>query len=521
MSAVKWAFVMSWGPNVIATLLTFVLAAYLGKENYGLVGIALLYITFAKIFLEGGFDAAIVQRQNLEPEHLDAVFWLTMSMSVGLMVLTWICSPFLARFYDLPELQRVLNLESFILLFQGLTVVQQSLLEKQLDFKSLAIRSNVSTLLGGLLGLGLAIKGYGVYALVWEDLGAAVVRVVLLWRLGHWRPRLRFSFKHIKDLASFSLLVMLAQVGTFVQRRSDALLVGAFFGAAAVGIYQMADQLINLVIEMTIRPLIIVVLPHFSRLQSNIPELRKSVLNCLRTSAMATVPVLAILAGCAYLICGALSALKNDWMPAIHVIQVLSIVGAARAITLLTGPLMQSLNRPRPFMVLSWGLAILNTVAFCIAGWWLGSYENIEIQAVGVAAMRAAVFCVIYTPICMYIVMKICDISVTQIVKSCVPAILSSGLVFGIGIMVSRVLHWSELSRHWPGKLWVTRLIELAIGGGVTTLVAVSLMILVDPTVKKFLLSRIVGKKAKPRIVEEQPEIYIGDLQKPASETVA
>ncbi len=209
MSAVKWAFLMSWGPNVIATLLTFVLAAYLGKENYGLVGIALLYITFARILLEGGFGAAIVQRQDLEPEHLDAVFWLTMSMSAGLMMLTWIASPILARFYELPELQRVLNLESFILLFQGLTVVQQSLLEKQLDFKSLAIRSNISTLLGGLLGLGLAVKGYGVYALVWEDVGAAMVRLVLLWRLGHWRPRLKFSWYHIKDLLAFSVFVLM------------------------------------------------------------------------------------------------------------------------------------------------------------------------------------------------------------------------------------------------------------------------------------------------------------------------
>src|SRR4051794_11341810 len=92
-SAVKRAFVMTWGPNIVAGLLTFVLAAKIGRESYGLVGVALLYISFLQIFLESGLGAAIVQRKNLDPEHLDAVFWITLVFSLSLTAITWVLGP--------------------------------------------------------------------------------------------------------------------------------------------------------------------------------------------------------------------------------------------------------------------------------------------------------------------------------------------------------------------------------------------------------------------------------------------
>ncbi len=512
---------MNWGPNVIATLLTFVLAAYLGKEKYGLVGIALLYISFARIFLEGGLGAAIVQRKDLDPEHLDAVFWITLTFSFALTLLTWAASPFLAEFYQLPELQRVLNYEAFILPLQGLTVVQESLLEKKLDFKSLAIRSNVSTLIGGLVGLAVAVTGFGVWALVWEDLVAAVVRVVLLWRLGTWRPRMRFSLPHIKELAGFSLYVMIAQIGTFVQRRSDAMLVGAFFGAAAVGIYQMADRLINLVIEMMTRPVILVVLPHFSRMQDNLVELRKSVINCLKTSAMLTIPLLAILAGCADLICNSLSALKNDWTPAIHVIQILSIVGALRALTLLTGPLMQSVNRPRAFMIMSWSLAGMNSISFCIAGFWLRGHADITVQAMGVAGLRALVFGLIYTPISMIIVMQICEMKAMELIRAVTPAMLASFIVCATGLGVTHLLDGADEWMHLPGKTWMVRLTLLMVGGGITSAIAFALMLIVEPEVKDFLIRRLMRKGPTTQTPVPASNVNMAEMEKPVAESAA
>ncbi len=519
---------MTWGPNIVAGLLTFVLAAKVGKESYGLVGVALLYISFLQIFLESGLGAAIVQRKNLEPEHLDAVFWITLVFSLTLTAITWVVGPLLENLYvhtlhhpDMAGLSNVLRLESLVLPLQGLTVVQESLLEKKLDFKSLAVRSNVSTMFGGLFGLILAFTGYGVWALVWEDLLAAFARVVLLWRLGDWRPKLRLSVRHIKDLFSFSLYVLLGQIGTFVQRRCDALLVAGFFGPAAVGIYQMADRLINLVIEMATRPFILVVMPHFSQMQDNLVELRKAVLNCLRTASMLTVPLLGILAGCAVLICQVLSALKKDWMPAVPVIQILALAGAARAITLMTGPLLQSVNRPKLFMSLSWALAVLNVIAFSATGFWLSEHPDIRWQAVGVASTRVIVFCGIYTPICLYTIMKVCQIDVGRVLKAIAPSILSGLFVAAVGWGLTLLIGLSNPLVESIKPVWLFRLGQLGVGGTITTVSAFALMVLVEPSVREVLVNRFNKKKKPTRVIESDPDVNMATLEKPVAESAA
>jgi|GEM_PF-704779 len=494
-SAVQWAFVMSWGPNAIATLLTFVLAAYLGPHDYGVVAMAALYISFVQMFLEGGLGTAIVQRKDLEPEHLDAVFWITLSFSLAIMLVTWLISPFWAAANHTDELYVVMNVLSITLPIQGLTVVQESLLERNLDFKSLAIRSNISTLVGGIFGLTLAVKGFGVWALVGEDLLSAMVRLVLLWRLGAWRPAMRFSMRHIKELFGFSFWVLIAQIGTFVQRRSDALLIGLFFGPAAVGIYRLGDRLISTVIELATRPFVMVVLPHFSKLQSNFVELRKAIMNCVRTSSMITLPMLAVASGMAYLICSVLSMRGNDWGLAVNVIQILALVGAARAITLLVGPLMQAINRPRLSVVLSWSLAGANTIAFCAAGWLLQHNADVRYQAMGVAAARAVVFCLFYMPISLYIMCRICQLKGRDVLRSIMPAVITSVFVVITGQTVEYLM--SLIHRPSP----IMKVSELLIGGMITSSVALGLMYMFEPSVGKFInkkLGRLRGPVIAP-----------------------
>ena len=490
-TALKWAFIMSWGPSTIASLLTLVLAMYLGPEEYGIVAIAALYMQFNKMFLEGGLGAAIVQRKHLDPEHLDAVFWITLILSMALMGICWVVAPYWAGVnHDAAQVTNILRIMAFVMPIQGLTVVQESLLEKTMDFKSLAIRSNVAALVGGLVGLGMAIRGWGAYALVGEDIVGAILRLALLWGLSTWRPTWTFSWPHLKELWGFSVYVLLGQIGTFVQRRSDAILIGVFFGPAAVGIYRLADRLINMVIEVATRPFVMVVLPQFSHLQDDIPALRKSVKQSVGASAMLTMPLLAILAGLSFLICQALGARgKDDWAKADHVIQILAMVGAARAVTLFVGPLVQSINKPRMFMTMSWGLAGLNTVSFCITGWWLGGHSDVQWQAMGVAIARAGVFLLVYMPLCLWIMARICKMTMREILRSMVTATFVSLIVFSVGLVLDYAARFIPVKHMW------SKMGLLAVGGLITTSLAIYLMIKLDPKVREFALRRFSKKK--------------------------
>src|SRR4051794_22827201 len=199
-SAVMWAYVLSWGAQGIAMISTFVLAWRLGPSAFSVVAMAALYVAFIQMFLEMGLGAALVQREDLEPEHCDSVFWLTLLMSLLLMGLSVALSGWWANVNNTPKLANVIIVLSAILPIQGLTVVQESLLKRQMNFKSLAIRTHIATLLGACTSVTLVLVfNWGVWALVAEDVLAATLELALLWRLGTWRPRMRVSIRHLKQ----------------------------------------------------------------------------------------------------------------------------------------------------------------------------------------------------------------------------------------------------------------------------------------------------------------------------------
>jgi O-antigen/teichoic acid export membrane protein len=473
-SAVMWAYVLSWGAQGIAMISTFVLAWRLGPSAFGVVAMAALYVAFIQMFLEMGLGAALVQREDLEPEHCDSVFWLTLLTSLVLMGVSIALAGWWANVNhtaDPGKLAKVIIVLSAILPIQGLTVVQESLLKRQMNFKSLAIRTHIATLLGACTSVTLVLVfNWGVWALVAEDVLAATLELALLWRLGTWRPRMRVSIRHLRQILGFSLHVLSSTLGTFAQRRSDSLLIGLFFGPRAVGLYRLADRLVNMVIEIVTRPLIVVLLPHFSRLQNDPNRLRDGAVSNIRSSVLLTVPVMGMLAALATPIC---AALGPKWAFTAPVIQVLCVIGCVRAVTLFTGPLLQAANRPRSFAYLTWSLAIANVGVFVATGLWLKN-ADVSRQTLGIAGSRAAVFCLLYVPLNLGAMMRVCRISVWQMLAAITPGAAGCAVVLTVGLMTERAVH----SMH------LRPLVSLLLAGAVTGSVAAAWALMLDERIR-------------------------------------
>ena len=139
--------------------------------------------------------------------------------------------------------------------------MQQAVMERQLEFKKLALRMNVATLLGGVVGVPLAICGAGVWALVAQQVISDATLCTMLWVMSAWRPRLRFSRRHARDLIGFSFSVFAANVAGFVNRRATRSCSALFFGPTAVGLYRLADRIVDVVLDVTLRPVGLVALP--------------------------------------------------------------------------------------------------------------------------------------------------------------------------------------------------------------------------------------------------------------------
>ncbi len=429
-ASVAWAFVMNFGQRGLATLFTFALAAMLGPEEFGLIAMGLAFVALIQVVLEQGISTAIVQRERMESRYLDAAFWLNL---VWCLVLAGACVALAgawAAANDTPELRDVIFALSGLLLIWGLMIVPMSLLQRDARFKELGVVWNIAASAGGVAGVALAVAGAGVWAFVAQQLVMEGVAVVAMFAILRWRPRLGFSREHARELLGFSSSVFVANIGGFVNRRADTLLMGLFFGPVAVGLYRIADRIVDLVLEFTMRPVGVIALPHFSRLQSDPEGLRESVEKCLRLTLLVAVPALAAVAATSDFVVGLFGP---EWLPAASVLPVLCVVGLVKGLVFFTGPLLFAVARPLLRAAVLWVLGALSAVTVVVVGAALTG-SSADDQILGMGASRAALFVVAILPLNLVILRRFGGLRISRLGRS-LPGTVASGLAaVGVGV---------------------------------------------------------------------------------------
>ncbi len=421
--SLRWAFALTWGQRGITLVFTIMLAAILGPEAFGIVAMALVYLAFVDLVQDQGVATAIVQRTQLDREHLDSAFWINLVWSVALAGVSFLLAGWWARVNDVPELESVIQVLSITLVVYGFAFVQQAYLQRELQFEKLALRANVAALVGGVVGLVLALTGAGIWALVAQQIALAFTSVVLMWAVSDWRPSFRMSRTHAKDIFGFSTGVFVANLGGFVNRRGDVLLMGLFFGPTVVGIYRLADRFVDAVLELTLRPIGMVSLPHFSRLQHDRDALRATVSSCIRLVMLTAVPALLALAACSEYI---LAMVGPEWEPGAVAMKLLCVVGIVKGLVHFTGPLLFAVARPLSRALMLWVIAAVNIVAIVGAGLALEAASEPD-QLLGMSAVRAIVSLVVVVPLNLVIIKRLAGISIRTLAPWTVAPLVAGG----------------------------------------------------------------------------------------------
>lgn len=456
-----WSFVMNGGRQGLNAILTLVLAGILGPKAFGVLSMAMAYIVFAMLFLESGLVAAVVQRKDLDDGYLDTAFWMMVMLGVLLTGTSLALAGWWAGVNRLPELEGVIGALAITLPIQALSLIQQAVLQRDMNFRALAIRTNVSVVAGGAVGIGMAVQGYGVWALVGQQITLASVGLVLLWSLSKWRPGLRVSRRSARELLGFSSGVLLAKIGAFANVRGDTILMGLFFGPVTVGLYRLADRVTQTVTSVTTRSVQSVSLPEFSRWQDHPEELRRSLVSCLRTAAIATIPALALLASLATVLT---PVIGQEWLPAGTALEILCVGGMVRLFGLLVGPLMQALGRTHTWAGLTWAQAVPGVGFLVLAAIWLQSASETD-QAAGIALARMAMNVVVMLPLSLYLMHRFTGLRLAHLMPAIRPAVLAGVLTAGLVLAARSLLPTDALPP-------AVSLVTLAALGGATAAVA-------------------------------------------------
>lgn len=488
--ALRWAYVMTIGRQFGTAGVTFVLAALLGPETFGTVALAAVYIAFLELFLEQGLTTALIQRKDLRSDHLDAAFWMILGLSLLLCGISLAVAPLWARVNQLPILNSVISVLAITLPIRGLTIVQQAWLQREMNFKALAVRTNVSTLLAGGLGITLAFAGFGIWALVAQQLGLAALDLILLWAMSPWRPGLRFRFASFRELLGFSTGAMLSRIGVFVNKRVDTVIMGLAFGPLAVGLFRLAERVANLPVEMATRAVQSVSLSEFSRLQDQPQELRTSVEWSLWISTTLTIPAVLGIGAVAHWL---LPLLGEDWGQAGDALQVLCAVGAINSIVILSGPLIQGVGRAHTMAAIVWLFGAISTgTSLGIA--WLKRDAGVAEQLIWIAGGRAAIALLLKLPVHAGYLIRLSGMPLPRFFSIVTPSILSGGLAFG---MVAIMKNASLLDEIGP----LSSLFLVAVPAAIVSISALTL----DPRVRRWLRSERGTPASKGQTAESKP----------------
>ena len=488
-NALKWAYTGNWGDRALSAIFIFILAGILGPRDFGVAAIAVTYVAFLQMFLDQGVAAALIQRKDLEQEHLDAVFWMDVVLSCLLVLVSLLFASWWAGRNHAPEAAKLIPVLSFTIVIEALSIVQTATLKRDLDFKSLAIRTNASALIGGLFGVVMALAGYGVWALVGQQIVKDLSAVILLWNLSTWRPRFEFSWKHLRELMGFSVPNFLAQIAIFADIQAASIILGLLFGPLAVGLYRLADRVVNSVIVVATSSIQSVSFPEFSRLQDKAAELRNSVLTCVRLSSAATLPALAGLIAVGSPL---MATLGTKWIPASGVLKILSLAGMAVIFIYFTGPLLQALAKTREVAILEWGRTIIG-LAILVGAGILVRGGPVPTQIMTIALSRLVMSTLVVMPVFLFILMRLTQVSLKDLARCVAPATASAASVVG----VVRLLEISGLFSHARPALALA--VYTVVGGSSGLAVLLGL----DTQLKKAVLALLRSKSGSDTMVDE------------------
>ena len=343
VKGLTWLGMAQAGKQAYQFAITAVLARLLSPDDFGLLGMATVFIGFVTIFGEMGVSSALIQKQDADDHHLSSAFWLNIATGLVLTVIFWAAAPLIAAFYDKPKLTLILQFSSLNFIFASFTVIQQAILMKEMDFKSLAIRDIGAVVASGVIGVSLAYAGFGVWALVYQFLTFTLFNSILLWIFSKWRPGFTFSLSAIKDIFNFSANMTGFLVLNYFARNVDYLLIGKFLGAEALGYYTLAYKLMLVPLRNISEVIGKVMFPAFSRIQDDLDKVRTAYQKMVKAISLVTFPMMLGLFAIAPEFVNVVFGQK--WEPVIMLLRIFCFCGMFQSIGTTVGNILLSQGR--------------------------------------------------------------------------------------------------------------------------------------------------------------------------------
>ena len=342
LSGVIWSTIRIWGNRLGGILIFFILARILSPEDFGIYSAVWAILLFLEVFTEQGFADAIIQRPEIEKKQINSVFLMNLGMSLIIFLSIWLLAPSIALWMHMPKIELPLKIAGFAIIFNALGFCQLAMCRRKFQYRWLAIRTLLATLISGGIGITLAIAGYGVWALIVQFVTASIINLILLWMRPLWLPSFEFSLKGLMDLMRFSVKLMISRLFDATSSRAFELAIGAWMGAVTLGIYSVGARVYTIVLQLLSSVVLDVAHSGFSRLAENKVRFTEAYYKAITVTVAISLPLFVLLSSVSQELCVAFFG--NRWTESGSILQLLALLGAVQSVQYFNGAALNALG---------------------------------------------------------------------------------------------------------------------------------------------------------------------------------
>jgi O-antigen/teichoic acid export membrane protein len=414
MSGSFWSAASNISVQAVHFVVLIVLARLLVPEDFGIVAISGVVVGIITLFQDLGMGSAIIQKKRIDEGHLATSFLVSFVTGVAIALSIVAVSPFIASFYGKSILKPIIMVSSIGFVLSPLMSIHHSILTKNLEFKKIGILGVLNQVLSGGTSVALALASFGVWSLVLGKLVAQVILIPIYWKTAKWTPKFRFRKSSFQELFSFSSSLLGFNILNYFSRNFDNLIVGKYLGAATLGYYSVAYNLMLKPLQLISWSVGRVLFPTFSSIQDEKERVRTAYTKVVRTISLVTFPMMTGLMIVAREF--VLTFYGGRWEPVIFPLQLLCIVGALQSIGTTGGTII--LSQGRSDLILKIGLF---TTAATLSAFFIGvRWGLIGLIIAYIAVSVPALF------IGQYFANRLIDLKMGVFFRSLFPAIVCS-----------------------------------------------------------------------------------------------
>lgn len=350
LSGSFWSLADNLAGSGITFLVGLVLARLLSPEEYGVIGIIMIFIAVFNSIVDSGFSNALIRKNDASDTDYNTVFFFNLLISVVLFFVLYFSANAISTFFEIPILVPVTKVMASIVIINAFAIIQRTILVKNIDFKTQTKVSLLASLVSGAVGIGMALIGYGVWSLVGQQISRQLMNSLLLWVFNRWRPGLTISGKSFRELFGFGWKLLVSGLIDTVWKQIYQVVIGKCYSAETLGYYTRAEQF-NMIFSSNLTAVVHrVSYPALSKIQDEKERLKQAYRKVIKTTMLVTFPCMLGLAAVAEPMVRVL--IGDQWQPCVPYLQIICFSGMLYPLHALNLNMLQVKGRSDVYLIL-------------------------------------------------------------------------------------------------------------------------------------------------------------------------